>query len=88
MKISVEKASEEKLNQLGVRDWPIWEKEVSEFPWHYDSKEVCFILEGKVIVETDDEKVEIKTGDLVAFPAGLDCRWNILKDIKKHYKFY
>lgn len=28
--------SEDRLAELGVRDWPIWTKEASEFPWHYD----------------------------------------------------
>ena len=34
--IKVEKPSEEKLKQLGVSQWPIWEKEVSKFDWYYD----------------------------------------------------
>ena len=42
--------SEEKLKELGVFNWPIWEKEESEFPWHYDEPETCYFLEGEVIV--------------------------------------
>ncbi|MFP4017166.1 MAG: cupin domain-containing protein [Halanaerobiales bacterium] len=72
---------------MGVFSWPIWEKEVSEFPWHYDSKEVCYLLEGEVTVKTDSETVEFEAGDLVTFPAGLHCTWKITKDVKKHYKF-
>ena len=28
----------------------------------------------------------IKAGDLVEFPAGLSCEWEITKSIKKHYR--
>ena len=39
-----------KLEVMGVYDWPIWTKEISQFPWRYDSNETCYILEGEVIV--------------------------------------
>jgi len=28
----------------------------------------------------------IKAGDLVEFPAGLNCEWEVTKSIKKHYR--
>ena len=85
-KIKVEQPSEEKLEELGVKSWPIWEKEASEFDWHYDSRETCYLIEGKVVVETDDQTVEFGAGDLVTFPEGLDCVWKVKEDVKKHYK--
>ena len=39
MEIKVQKLNQEQLNNLGVFDWPIWTKEVSRFPWSYDSTE-------------------------------------------------
>lgn len=88
MQISVEKPATEKLEQMGVAAWPIWEKEASTFSWHYGEKETCYILEGKVVVEPKGgEAVEINAGDLVVFPVGMDCVWNISRKIKKHYKF-
>lgn len=37
-KITIEhKPSKERLDQLGVADWAIWEKEVSKFPIHIKS---------------------------------------------------
>ncbi|MFW6237837.1 MAG: cupin domain-containing protein [Halanaerobiales bacterium] len=87
MKIQVEEdVPEEKLKEMGVFSWPTWEKEVSEFDWHYDAQEVCYLLEGEVEVKTDEGNVEIGAGDLVTFPSGLDCVWNIKEDVKKHYK--
>ncbi|HBX43168.1 MAG TPA: hypothetical protein DEH27_04975 [Deltaproteobacteria bacterium] len=35
---------------LGVFSWPVWEKEVSGFPWAYEDRETCYLLEGDVIV--------------------------------------
>jgi hypothetical protein len=85
--IRIEKPTPTKLDSLGVTSWPIWEKEVSTFPWHYDEPETCYVLEGKVRVRTDVETVEFGTGDLVIFPAGLTCTWEILKPVRKHYRF-
>ncbi len=80
--------SEDLLENLGVSSWPIWTKEVSEFPWQYDAQETCYLLEGDVIVTPEGgDPVEIKKGDLVTFPKGMSCTWKIRKDVKKHYKF-
>lgn len=80
--------SEERLEALGVSQWPIWEKEVSEFPWTYDARETCYLLEGEVAVTPENgETVHFGAGDLVIFPAGMQCRWNITKAVRKHYRF-
>jgi len=77
-----------KLEVMGVYDWPIWTKEASEFPWTYDQTEVCYFLRGKVIITPEGgEPMEFKRGDLVTFPAGMSCTWNILEDVEKHYTF-
>jgi uncharacterized cupin superfamily protein len=76
------------LEDMGVTSWPIWEKEVSEFPWHYDEKECCYFLEGDVLVTPEKgQPVQVKKGDLVNFPVGMSCTWKVLKPVKKHYKF-
>lgn len=87
--IAVEKSpSESHLNALGVFSWPIWEKEESEFPWHYDEKETCYLLEGEVTVTPDgDEPVYFGADDLVIFPAGMSCTWKISEAVRKHYRF-
>jgi len=39
--------AEKKLNGLGVKDWPLWTKEVSQFPWTYVEAEPAISLRGK-----------------------------------------
>ncbi|HOP27526.1 MAG TPA: cupin domain-containing protein [Candidatus Sabulitectum sp.] len=86
--ITVEKPGEDRLNREGVFGWPVWEKEVSEFPWEYDMLEVCYILQGRAIITPESgPSVEIGPGDLVTFPAGMKCRWRITEPIRKHYDF-
>lgn len=78
----------DRLQALGVSQWPIWAKAVSEFPWTYDDCETCYFLEGDVIVTpTGGDPVQMGKGDLVTFPAGMSCTWTILQDVKKHYRF-
>ncbi len=87
MKIEIKNLSEDEINQLGIKSWPVWTKEVSTFDWYYDSKEICLILEGKIRVKTELEEVEINPGDFVVFPKGLKCVWEVIEPIRKHYNF-
>lgn len=86
-RIKIEKPDQKKLDSLGVKSWSPWGCDVSTFDWAYDSDEVCYILEGKVKVKTPEEEVEINKGDLVTFPRGLKCTWNVLEKIRKVYRF-
>jgi uncharacterized cupin superfamily protein len=77
-----------KLEVLGVYDWPIWRKEQSTFPWTYAQQETCYFLRGRVIVTpAGGEPQEFRRGDLVTFPKGMECTWEILEDVEKHYDF-
>jgi uncharacterized cupin superfamily protein len=88
MKIEIKKPTNKDLETKDILSWPIWEKEVSRFDWHYDSTEECYLLEGKVTVETKDGKtVEFGKGDFVTFPKGLSCVWDIKEPVRKHYNF-
>lgn len=75
-----------KLDVIGVYDWPIWTREVSTFAWQYEKKETCYFLEGDVIVTPEGgAPVHMGMGDLVNFPAGMVCTWQILEAVEKHY---
>ena len=76
------------LNKLDVFNWPIWEKEISTFLWTYNDQETCYFLAGNVIVTPNGgQAVKMGEGDLVTFPAGMSCTWEITSDVKKHYCF-
>jgi uncharacterized cupin superfamily protein len=84
--MSKHKPTEEEI--ILTESWGIWSKEPSEFPWFYDEKETCLILEGSATVAADDGSVmSFGKGDLVTFEAGLRCTWKIDKAIRKRYKF-
>jgi len=80
--------SRDRLAELGVLDWPIWTKAASTFPWTYGESETCYFLAGEVIVTpVGGSPVKMGKGDLVRFPAGMSCTWEIRADVEKHYTF-
>ena len=85
MPIEVRKATEEEKEKAS--GWPIWTKETSTFPWTYDSQETCWIIEGEVIVRSNQGNVQFQAGDWVVFPKGLSCTWEITKPVRKRYSF-
>jgi len=85
--IKFEEATEEKLKELNIDSWNSWGCEVSAFDWEYPDDEQAYVLEGKVIVKTAEGDVEVKKGDLVTFPKGMRCTWNVLEPIRKVYRF-
>ena len=87
MKIEVITPTQQEVSKMDFSNWGTWECPASTFPWSYDSKETCYILDGHVIIETQNQKVEFKKGDLVTFPKGLSCKWTVLKPVKKYYRF-
>ena len=85
--VIVEKLSEQEIDNREIRNWPVWQKEVSRFDWEYNGDEECLILEGEFTVETEEGEYHIKPGDFVTFKNGLKCVWDSKKDVKKHYNF-
>ena len=61
--IVIKQLSDVEIDNMGILNWPIWTCEVSEFPWQYDVKESCLILDGEVYVAAGSDTVQIKAGD-------------------------
>ena len=73
--------------QYGIKNWPIWECEPRNFSKFYTEKEISLIIAGEAKIITEKgESYFIKSGDLVEFPKGFNCEWQIFKSIKKHYR--
>eukprot|EP00611_Tribonema_gayanum_P000837 TRINITY_DN1062_c0_g1_i3.p2 TRINITY_DN1062_c0_g1~~TRINITY_DN1062_c0_g1_i3.p2 ORF type:complete len:123 (-),score=11.73 TRINITY_DN1062_c0_g1_i3:546-914(-) len=66
-----------------------WGCDVSKFPWTYDEAETAYVLEGEVTVTPSDgrDAATFGKGDLVTFPQGMQCVWDVKKAISKHYRF-
>jgi uncharacterized cupin superfamily protein len=79
--------SEERLKELDVASWSIWEKEISKFAIDFDEKETAYVLEGEILVTpVVSEPVGIVRRHLVVFPKGLDSQWQVVRPLRKHYK--
>lgn len=78
----------ERLADLGVADWSPWSRDEDTFEWSYSDTETGYIREGAVRVHLPgDQVMEAESGDLVQFPAGLECTWEITEDLSKVYTF-
>lgn len=76
----------ERIERMNIKTWPTWSKEVSTFPWTYEEQEICYFLEGDVTVTPEGgNPVRLGKGDLVTFPKGMSCTWDIKTAVRKHY---
>ncbi len=86
MKMRVRKPSPQEIES--TRSWGSWSKEPSEFPWSYDDKETCYILEGSAsVTDANGATITFGKGDWVEFDEGLACTWKITETIRKKYMF-
>jgi hypothetical protein len=83
--MTVKKPTPEEVNTAS--SWGAWSKEPSQFPWFYDEKETCYILEGEAsVTDSAGHTIRFGSGDWVEFEEGLTCTWIIHKTIRKRYK--
>ena len=83
MNIIVKKPTEKETADF--QNCPVWECRPSVFNWYYDNCETSLVIEGEATVEYDGGSVSFGAGDLVIFPKGLTCIWNVKQTIIKHY---
>ena len=85
MEIIIRKPTDREIAKMKTK--PVWTCGASEFEWHYDNEEICLVIEGEVIIKYGSESVSFSAGDLVVFPKGLSCVWQVKKAVRKHYVF-
>ncbi len=83
--IIVKKPTEDEAQSC--QSWPTWQCEPSTFDWTYTEKETCLLIEGKVTVSDGEDSVTFGPGDMVIFPNGLECTWQVHEPVRKHYNF-
>ncbi|MCP4051334.1 MAG: cupin domain-containing protein [bacterium] len=85
MVIEVRKPTDKEKQFMAAQ--PVWSSDVKTFPWQYDEKETCLIIEGEVTVTTDSQTISFGAGDYVIFPKGLRCMWQVKKNVRKYYSY-
>ncbi len=83
--VIIRKPTEDEKNRCS--QWPTWSHEPEIFDWVYTEKEICLLIKGKVTVSDKTSKVSFAAGDLVIFPEGLECTWDIQESVEKYYNF-
>ena len=67
----------------------IWQGEPGSHKVNYTEEEVCFLLQGKVVVhDNDGGSIALNKGDMFAIPAGFSGVWETLETAKKLYVVY
>jgi len=67
----------------------IWQGEPGSHKVNYTEEEVCFLLQGKVIVhDNDGGAITLHKGDMFAIPAGFSGVWETVETAKKLYVVY
>ena len=87
MKIEITSMTMDQAENDGITSWPLWTCDISEFDWEYADRESCYLLDGEVEVKVGSKTVCFGAGDFVVFPRGLQCKWNVIQAVKKHYQF-
>jgi uncharacterized protein len=86
--VKVEKGTAEKLKELDVENWGQWSCDAKKFDWEYDMTETCYLYQGQVTVTSENgESVSFGAGDIVTFPKGLKCTWDVSVPVRKRFRF-
>ncbi|NKN32280.1 cupin domain-containing protein [Marichromatium bheemlicum] len=81
-----ERPTPAKLEVMGVEHWPTSRRAPSTFPCHYRQQETCYIVRGRLrVTPRGGTPHEFGRGDLIRFPAGLACTWEVIEAVEKHY---
>jgi uncharacterized cupin superfamily protein len=68
----------------GLASTMIWECSEGKFNWYYDFDETILILEGSIVLESDDmPPTRYGAGDVVFFRDGAHARWHVEGRVKK-----
>ncbi len=67
----------------------IWEGEPGSHKVSYTEEEVCYLLEGEVVIADEDgNQIVLMKGDMFAIPAGFSGVWTTIEKAKKLYVVY
>jgi uncharacterized protein len=62
----------------------MWDCTAGKFNWHYDIDETVHVLEGSVIVSSENTAPKrLEAGDVAFFPAGTTAHWHVETYVRK-----
>ncbi len=62
----------------------VWHCTEGKFKWHYNIDETIYVIEGSVVIESDNMKpTRFGPGDVVFFRKGATARWHVEGHIRK-----
>jgi uncharacterized protein len=68
----------------GMASTMVWECSEGKFNWYYDFDETILILEGSIVLESDDlPPTRYGPGDVVFFRDGAHARWHVEGRVRK-----
>jgi uncharacterized cupin superfamily protein len=68
----------------GLASTLVWECSEGKFNWYYDFDETILILEGSVVLDSDDmPPTRYGPGDVVFFRDGAHARWHVEGRVRK-----
>jgi uncharacterized protein len=68
----------------GLASTLVWECSEGKFNWYYDFDETILILEGSIVLESDDmPPTRYGPGDVVFFRDGAHARWHVEGRVRK-----
>ena len=50
-------------------------------------KKPVYCLKALTVTPEGGNSVKFSAGDLVTFPSGMNCRWEVHQSVRKHYRF-
>jgi uncharacterized cupin superfamily protein len=62
----------------------VWQCSEGKFHWYYDYDETILILEGSIVIESDEmSPTSYGAGDVVFFKKGAHARWHVESEVRK-----
>jgi uncharacterized cupin superfamily protein len=62
----------------------VWECTAGKFNWYYDFDETILILEGSIVIESDDmPPTRYGAGDVIFFRNGAHAKWHVENYVRK-----
>ncbi|OIO67312.1 MAG: hypothetical protein AUJ56_10255 [Zetaproteobacteria bacterium CG1_02_49_23] len=82
----VRQATRQWLDETGVWDWSVQEKDISALPCFFDVDASFYLLGGELLITASGEdEVHLHAGDFITLPQGVACYCEVLAPLRVHH---